>query len=441
MKPLGNSQQHNTPTKKVLVGLTITDTPTKQIIQDDLERAEKENSYASPSGKELYSLQRKRNNLQKYTLSTPFALRSRKRVEAQNQRKQLEDSSDSEDIEEEEVRELKPTSHDSVFEKVSKSATSNNVLEFALQPGQYAAGLGMMEQLHVNEKASLISTYISMYPQFVFELDQGCNLLFYGYGSKLQLLSDFVDECLDVGPTITIHGYFPSISLKVILSKTLSTLFGYTQSLHSVVSQSKKIVELLRTSEYDYISFLVHNIEGKGLANDQSQQALAILAACEKIYLIASCDHFNTAMLWDHQKLLQFGFVWHDLTTFVAYKVETSFENSVIVNGKGKSGHGIIHVLRSLAQNARNLFLLLARHQLEDMDTTAEAKDGMSFDSLFQKCREGFYVNNMLTFRTLLTEFKDHECILSAQVNGSEYLYIPLRKDDLELVVEEAKEL
>ena len=99
----------------------------------------------------------------------------------------------------------------------------------------------------------------------------------------------------------------------------------------------------------------------------------------------------NTALLWDHSKLASLAFAWHDVTNYQPYLVETSFETSVLGTSNQKSGLGIIHVLRSLAQNARNIFLTLARYQMESMEGNgaAEAKDGMSFDSLFQKCREG----------------------------------------------------
>jgi origin recognition complex subunit 2 len=450
MKALGESNRQNphTPTKrKLLSGLTVTQTPTKQVIADDLDRAGNKENTDSPLGKELYSFQRKRTNLQKYTSNTPYAQRSRQRLRAERARRDpvsSSDNSDSDVLEEEETEELQETSHERFFQdKVSKSSTSNNTLEFGhLDPQVYAQGLLSAPKLHENEKQQLIKSYELMFPQFAFELVEGFNLLFYGYGSKKDLLESFVDDQLDCGPSISIFGYFPQVSLKTVLSKTLSNVFDYSSSISSPINQAKKICELLETSQYPYITFVIHNIEGRGLANEISQKAISVLAEHPKIYLVASCDHLNTALLWDHSKLSSLAFAWHDVTNYRPYLVETSFETSVLGKVNQKSGMGMVHVLRSLAQNARSIFLTLARYQLENMEVTskAEPKDGMSFDALFRKCKEGFHCNNMVTFRTLLTEFKDHECILSAQVSGTDFLYIPLRKVELEDVVTQATE-
>jgi origin recognition complex subunit 2 len=450
MKALGESNRQNprTPTKhKLLSGLTVTQTPTKEVIADDLDRGGNKENTDSPLGKQLYSFQRKRTNLQKYTSNTPYAQRARKRLQAQRARRDpvsSSDTSDSEVVEEEEAEELQETSHERFFQdKVSKSSTSNNTLEFGLMDSQaYAKGLLSAPKLHDEEKRNLFRCYELMFPQFAFELEEGFNLLFYGYGSKKALLESFVDSQLDCGPSVSIFGFFPQVSLKTVLTKTLSNVFDHTSSITSPINQAKKICELIETSQYPYISFVIHNIEGRGLANETSQKALSVLAEHPKVYVVASCDHLNTALLWDHSKLSSLSFAWHDVTNYRPYSVETSFETSVLGKSNQKSGMGMIHVLRSLAQNARSIFLTLARYQLESMEGAAKAepKDGMSFDELFRKCKEGFHCNNMVTFRTLLTEFKDHECILSAQVSGTDYLYIPLRKSELEDVIAQATE-
>ena len=46
------------------------------------------------------------------------------------------------------------------------------------------------------------------------------------------------------------------------------------------------------------------------------------------------------------------------------------------------------------------------------------APAGMSFQELYQKCREAFLVNSDLTLRAQLTEFRDHKLIKSKKVSS-----------------------
>jgi origin recognition complex subunit 2 len=359
------------------------------------------------------------------------------------------ESSDQSEPEEEEVlevEELQEASHELFFKdtKISKSSTSNNVLEFAhIDPKEYAAALKVLPKHHEPCLKRLREQYVDMFGQWKFELESGLQLLFYGFGSKRNLLNRFVDEKLDCGPSVSVHGYFPSVSLKTILSNVITQVFDESGSGSSVMILAQRVLDLLMKSDYPYITFIIHNIEGKGLANDACQKAIALLASCEKVYVIASCDHLNTALLWDHSKLSQLRFAWHDLTTFEPYLTETSFENSILGKANQKTGQGIIHVLRSLSSNVRLMFMELVRHQLNEMNEKgiAESKDGLTFDQLFRQCQDRFLVNSLVAFQTALTEFKDHECIFSTSVDGVECLHIPVTKADLEDITEQVKTL
>lgn len=83
-----------------------------------------------------------------------------------------------------------------------KNQTSNAVLRFKdLSRSDYLDLLKKKEQNDVH--APLISRYFEIlklgYSQWVFEIGSGFNLLFYGYGSKIKLLTNFVDQCLSKG--------------------------------------------------------------------------------------------------------------------------------------------------------------------------------------------------------------------------------------------------
>lgn len=56
------------------------------------------------------------------------------------------------------------------------------------------------------------------------------------------------------------------------------------------------------------------------------------------------------------------------------YQEETSFENSLMVQQSGNLAlSSLTHIMRSLTSNAKGIFLLLARYQLDNQDNTYNA--------------------------------------------------------------------
>ena len=170
----------------------------------------------------------------------------------------------------------------------------------------------------------------------------------------------------------------------------------------------------------------MHNIEGKCIRKDLNK--LADLSQCTKVNFIASCDHINSAIIFDNQLISKFKFLWHDLTTFRPYNQESTFEDSFVSKQK-KTNQGILFVLSSLPHNAQKLFKLLAESQLQ----ITEDDKSQSFEKLFRLAREGFVVDNQISFRTLLTEFKDHEIVTQQGDN----LKIAMSDEEIKSVIEQ----
>ena len=170
----------------------------------------------------------------------------------------------------------------------------------------------------------------------------------------------------------------------------------------------------------------MHNIEGKSIRKDLNR--LADVSQYTKVNFIASCDHINSAIIFDNQLLSKFKFLWHDLTTFRPYNQESTFEDSFVSKQK-KTNQGILFVLSSLPHNAQKLFKLLAESQLQ----ITEDDKSQSFEKLFRLAREGFVVDNQISFRTLLTEFKDHEIVTQQGDN----LKIAMSDEEIKRVIEQ----
>lgn len=71
--------------------------------------------------------------------------------------------------------------------------------------------------------------------------------------------------------------------------------------------------------------------------------------------------------MWDQAKLRRFNFAWWDVTTCVAYSAETSYESSLLIQQSGALALSSLNsVFKSLIPNAKKVFLLIAKNQLDN---------------------------------------------------------------------------
>ncbi|KAI8601177.1 origin recognition complex, subunit 2 [Dissophora ornata] len=333
-----------------------------------------------------------------------------------------------------------------------QSKTSNNTLSKlpTLEHADFIQAIKRAPAKHSKEMEMLMLLYEEQFPQWYFELMSGFNLLIYGYGSKRALLTKFATSILTDAPLIIVNGYFPTLTVKEILDKISTTALQYTGPtgtlqeqiafIHAYFSQPDRAITKL------YL--LIHNIDGSSLRSEKTQSALSLLASCPQIHLVASMDHINTNILWDAVKVSRFRWIWHELTTFRPYLTETSFENSIMVRQGELGPRGIQFVLASLTTNGRGLFKILAEHQIQaerdavqggaiGVGSKNQVDWGMAYNTLFKECQENFLVSNAVTFRTQLTEFRDHRIVHSKKgADGVEILYIPLSASVLEGILE-----
>jgi len=98
------------------------------------------------------------------------------------------------------------------------------------------------------------------------------------------------------------------------------------------------------------------------------------------------------------------------------------------------------HILASVTQKARRLFMLLGAKQLENMEVALDVAGAnlqqysLPYDVLFSVARDNFVATNDTAMQSLLGEFRDHGLVLSAVLGSSgngELLWIPLRRERL----------
>nr|XP_045597029.1 origin recognition complex subunit 2-like [Procambarus clarkii] len=279
---------------------------------------------------------------------------------------------------------------------------------------------------HKEERAALIEEHRNMFPRWMTFLCEGFSIFLYGLGSKKQLISKFQQEYLPDFDHIVVNGFFPSLTLKNILNNITEDILDHTGSFHSVQEQLEFIHEFYTKTSAESLFIIIHNIDGPMLRGEKAQSAIAYLASIPNVHLLASIDHINAPLIFDSSKMSQYNALWCDATTLAPYSEETSYENSMLVQQSGSLAlSSLIHVFRSLTPNAKGIFLLLAKHQLDQKDNSSYI--GLSFNDMYQRCRETFLVNSDLTLRAQLTEFRDHKLIRSKKgLDGVENLLIPL---------------
>lgn len=334
----------------------------------------------------------------------------------------------------------------------TKSLTSNNTMSRlgTLEPQELKQLLDAAPKKHKHDIATLTSMHKRRFRQWRFELQSGFNLLFYGYGSKRRLLNEFASATLKDGATLIINGFFPSITVKDILHKITYGVMNVGASLGPFQEQVEYICDYFADENraYDKLYIVVHNIDGANLRNERAQTILSTLAQSPNIYLIASVDQINAALLWDNVKSSRFNWIWHDATTFDDYLVETSYENTLLTSAGEMTGiRGAQFVLRSLTSNGRGVFSILVKEQLDAMEAAKVADHlqgnesyGLSYHQYFQKCRESFFATSDTAMRSQLTEFRDHKLISSKRLgDGTEMFYIPFDKNALQILLEASK--
>ncbi|KAK6349602.1 Origin recognition complex subunit 2 [Orbilia brochopaga] len=344
--------------------------------------------------------------------------------------------------------------------RVRAKASSTTATLPPLSPKTYFRLRDLHEDRHAEDIKHLSSLHRANFTQWAFELSQGFSILLYGYGSKRKLLMEFAKTEASQGHiVVVVNGYVGGLTLRDILGMVVNAVMGMNHGLRFGSNTNEMLDAVLRLlDEHDGapITLLVHSIDASALRTAQTQALLSQLAAHSAIRLVASSDNILASLLWDSSTLTLFNFVSHDATTFVPYDIEISAADEAegivdVISGgtggrSGRSGaKGVKYVLASLTGNAKNLYRILVATQLQSMEEDGVGKDkmgteayGVGYRALYQKGLEEFVCSSDLVFKTLLKEFYDHQMVTSRKdLQGSETLWAPFRKEELESILED----
>ncbi|KAI0552192.1 origin recognition complex subunit 2-domain-containing protein [Xylaria curta] len=300
--------------------------------------------------------------------------------------------------------------------------TSNNTLASLafLTHEEYFSLLREYKDSHEDDIEFLDSIHVQSFPQWSFELSQGFSVCLYGYGSKRALLHKFAKY---VSNTILHHGNHRIIVVNGYvranmssLRDILSVIAGAIEPKHKLAAGGPSVMmdnlKGLLSAHDITITVVLNSIDAISLRRPGFQPVLAQLAAHPQIQFICSADTPDFTLLWDSSLRSSFGFVFHDCTTFVPFTTELEIIDDVHellgrrarrVGGK----EGVTYVLRSLTDNARNLYRLLVGEVLVAVDDEADSggeNPGVEYRMIYNKAVEEFICSSEMAFRTLLKE-------------------------------------
>lgn len=326
------------------------------------------------------------------------------------------------------------TAFDAYFahNKSGRGQTSSNVFSELVPPlsaEEYREAIGTSgkgQQAVIQASITSQGAYReALFARFICELNEGFNILCYGFGSKRRVLNQFaVAKCSTMGHVVVVNGFQPDLGLKDVLNSIedhIPAIRVLGLSPTSIEKQAQRINEFFSSSSDVDLYLIVHNIDAAPLRTAKAKSVLSILAHNSHIHLIASIDHINAPLLWsssetfsrkpgeDEEEEVQanddsddgddddiipcrgFAWLWHDLTTLESYDFELAFADRSSVSGghAGGSGGGgarrktdatmgaaaaimsetaASHILASVTQKAQKLFALLGNKQLEAIE-------------------------------------------------------------------------
>lgn len=402
---------------------------------------------------------------------------------------------------------IRPSKADAYFSAHARSSrTSGNSYSALVKPltqaeyERYAGGArskGKKSQAVVD---ALLDDLAWRYEQWEVEMEEGFNLLMYGFGSKRRLLNRFVTERLcRKGHCVVVNGHFPGMGMRDILSQIEDTLavpqdlpvpasaitplersahrlYAYLIPPASLPSSKRRSTTVSDKDLY----LVIHNIDAPSLRTPRSLAILSLLASSPRIHLIASFDHLHTPLLFsssftnapDHQlppsswlgsppSTRGFNWLYHNITTYDDYDLELSYQRlsaSSTLSGlsSGTSGgiseEGALQIIRSIPAMALRLLMFLLTKQLAALPPnpsshTAYPANGVSpifgiEDVVFQKQAQGkFIAREEERYNAFMGEFKDHGLVVEALVDGEgrqgKWIWVPLGKAAVERVLQE----
>ena len=308
--------------------------------------------------------------------------------------------------------------YDEALKTSKKKKFSKLVKNSVVQVEDLSAGLA-------SGKNQLHSAFRSQFDQFRFELEMGFSLLFYGFGSKIELIEEFCIQRLPDSPIIIVdalsYKFNPAefgLQLKSHLSGDSS--IGRDTELEALYSSLCTDLSQMQSR----MTLLLCGLEKLQV---EDLKLISMIAQVQNIFFIAMIENPDfVAQSLESRLQKRFQFVFHDLTTFVPYNYELgSIADSIAAEEHRtemprKSLESIKYVLASLPAKSLKLLKLLVDAQLRGKPLSRAQTARLAMDSFIISSENGLLL--------LLNEFIDHQIM---QITDQDVIVVCLESEEL----------
>ena len=212
--------------------------------------------------------------------------------------------------------------------------------------------------INIVQIKELLRDHLVQFPRWMSLLHRGYSIVCYGLGSKKSLLHKFHEEYLLEKDCVVVNGFFPSLTLKQILSTISEEILELEGNFSSTAEHIEEILANLSSDLY----LIIHNIDGPMLRNTKAQSAISQLVGSRRVHLLCSIDHINAPLIWDQQCLARLNLLWFDSTTFLPYLAEAGDASSLLVRKTASSAlSSLTSVWASLTPNAKKIYVIIIK--------------------------------------------------------------------------------
>lgn len=327
-----------------------------------------------------------------------------------------------------------------------------------------------MEQIEKMEEA-----YHSQFAKWRFLLSTNHSLLFYGAGSKRELLNSFAtNELQKEGETLVIDGTDEEVTIDGILdvlvhvfldgseSNDLSAVPPFPDSHVPVIGQfcpwrtnptveraimvGRGFAHLVEGTEQTVppTVLLIHSLDAR-IATPAAQEALAALVinsavanGVAALRLVASVDHVDApTFLWDTVTEANFSWFPCCVHTHRPYLQELNLieednayrKKTERASRTNTQAQRILDVLQGLAPRHTEIVQLLA--QLQRNENT-----WVDYLQFRERCKSACAVNKDSQLRHLMKELMDHGLIAFKTEGSNEFVQIPFSAEKIEEIID-----
>lgn len=268
-------------------------------------------------------------------------------------------------------------------------------------------------------------------------MKNGFNLLFYGVGSKIDLIKYFETDALCDSIRVVINGYYKSISSKMIIDSIMHHIksdLSYQNHSHNqmdILNQTIKINKFFAENDRR-LYIIIHSLDDLARNNPDTFNLILneLCSPPAKIHVIASVNHqYSPILIKD-----SLNFLWIETNTFEPYvqELQSSKISHIEKDNTEKIKSSAFSILSSLSDKFIKFFCVYIHIVIRE-----SPEEGVSKDELYTKCKKLLITTDKNSFYEKLNTFI--ECGLLIKNKKTDLIKSPLNEEIMKEVLKQYK--